>query len=79
MSLEHHSLLNDFPEHKEVIHSLKTENNHFRKLFEEYHELDKEIYRAESGDEPTSDDRLEELKKKRLFLKDELYAMIQAN
>lgn len=76
MSLEHHTLLNEFPEHKDKIHSLKTENNHFRKLFDEYHDLDKQVYRMESGEEPTSDDTLEELKKKRLHLKDQLYSII---
>lgn len=79
MSLEHHSLLSEFPEYKDAIHTLKTENNHFRRLFDEYHELDKEVYRIESGETPTSDDILEELKKKRLFLKDELFSILSKN
>ena len=77
MGLEHHTLLNEFPEHKEKIHLLKINNNHFRRLFDEYGELDKEIYRIESGEEPTSDEVVEQLKKKRLHLKDELLLMIQ--
>ncbi len=76
MTLEHHSLLNELPEHAEKIHALKTENAHFRKLFDEYHEVDKEVFRIESGEEARADLALEDLKKKRLTLKDELFAII---
>ena len=76
MTLEHHSLLNELPEHAETIHNLKTENAHFRSLFDAYHEIDKEIFRAESDEEPMGDVALESLKKKRLALKDEMFAMI---
>ena len=76
MTLEHHSLLNELPEHAEKIHALKTENAHFRKLFDEYHEVDKEVFRIESGEEARADIALEDLKKKRLTLKDELFAII---
>jgi uncharacterized protein YdcH (DUF465 family) len=76
MTLEHHSLLNELPEHADKIHTLKTENAHFRKLFDEYHEVDKEVFRIESGEEARADLALEDLKKKRLTLKDELFAII---
>jgi len=76
MTLEHHSLLNELPEHAEKIHALKTENAHFRKLFDEYHEVDKEVFRIESGEEARADLALEDLKKKRLTLKDKLFAII---
>lgn len=77
MTLEKHDLLHEFPEYKNEIHQLKMDNRHFAKLFEEYHEVDHEIHRIEQGVENTSDDYIESLKKKRLFLKDELYAMIR--
>ena len=73
---EKHDLLHELPEHKERIHQLKTTNEHFRKLFAEYHELDHEVLRMEEGIETPSDEVLEELKKKRLNLKDQLYQMI---
>lgn len=76
MSLEHHPLLNELPEHKDKIHELKLENAHFRKLFDEYHEVDKKVYRIESGEELASNEITEDLKKIRLSLKDELYSMI---
>ncbi|MCM0613605.1 YdcH family protein [Marinobacter sediminum] len=77
MSLEKHDLLHELPESKEAIHLLKTNSNHFAKLFDEYHELDHEIHRIETGAENTADEYLETQKKQRLSLKDQLYTMIR--
>ncbi|KEF30943.1 hypothetical protein D777_02885 [Marinobacter nitratireducens] len=77
MSLQKHDLLHELPESREAIHLLKTNSSHFAKLFDEYHELDHSVHRIESGSENTSDEYLEEQKKKRLFLKDQLYSMIR--
>lgn len=74
---EHHSLTKEFPEYKEKIHELKTGDAHFAKLFDEYEELDKEIIRIEEQIETPSDDYTEELKVKRVNLKDQLMAMIK--
>jgi len=73
----HHPLVLEFPELREAIHHLKTTNNHFRRLFDEYHEVDRQVVRIEEGIEPASDARTEEVKHRRLRLKDELYAMLQ--
>ena len=75
---EKHDLVHELPEHREKIHELKTSNNHFAKLFDEYHEVDHEIHRIETDIETTSDDYLEEKKKLRLHLKDELLKMIKS-
>ena len=77
MSLEKHDLIHEMPESKEAIHNLKMSNNHFAKLFDEYHEVDQEVHHFESGAEETSDEHLENLKKQRLNLKDQLTAMIR--
>lgn len=74
---EHHHLVKEFPEYKDEIHELKTSDAHFSKLYGEYNDLDNNIYRIEEGIENTSDDVLEEMKKKRLALKDELLAMLK--
>jgi uncharacterized protein YdcH (DUF465 family) len=74
---EKHDLIHELPEHRERIHELKTSDENFRKIFDEYHELDHQIIRMEEGIETPSDDVLEELKKQRLFLKDQLFAMIK--
>ena len=76
MTIEKHDLLHEFPEHRETIHSLKLGNAHFSKLFDEYHDVDHEVHRIENGVENTADDYLEERKKVRLHLKDQLYKMI---
>ena len=73
---EKHDLIHELPEHRERIHQLKVSDEHFARLFDEYHELDHQILRMEEGIETPSDDVLEELKKKRLYLKDQLYSMI---
>jgi uncharacterized protein YdcH (DUF465 family) len=77
MLTEKHDLVHEFPEHRDAIHDLKMTNQHFAKLFDEYHDVDHEIHRIETGIENTSDDYLEERKKVRLYLKDELFRMIQ--
>ncbi len=74
----HHDLSKEFPEYEQKIHQLKSDNEHFKKLLEEYEEIDKEIYRIEEGIETPEDDYTEELKKKRLSLKDQLFEMLQA-
>lgn len=76
---EKHDLVHEFPEHREQIHTLKVNNNHFARLFDEYHDVNHEVRRIESGVEPTSDEYLEDRKKQRLLLKDELYKMLQAS
>ena len=74
---ENHDLVHEFPEYKERIHQLKLENNHFSRLFDEYHTVDREVRRIEQGVETPSDFYTEDLKKQRLSLKDELYAMLK--
>ncbi len=74
---EHHDLIHELPEFREKIHELKVSNNHFAKLFDEYHEVDHEVRRIEQALETPSDEYTEELKKKRLHLKDALFEMLK--
>tara|TARA_B100001971_G_C18090522_1_gene483252 strand:+ start:205 stop:450 length:246 start_codon:yes stop_codon:yes gene_type:complete len=75
---ENHDLAHELPEYKEAIHNLKMSDNHFKKLFGEYDDVNKEVLRIEKGVEAASDERLEELKKQRLALKDEMLEMLQS-
>ena len=77
MLSEKHDLVHELPEHRDTIHNLKMTNNHFARLFDEYHQVDHEVHRIESGVENTSDEYIEERKKARLHLKDKLLRMIQ--
>ena len=73
---EKHDLHHEFPEYEQEIRHLKMKNKHFARFFKEYDEITHEILRIQQGIETPSDDYVETLKKKRLFLKDELYFMI---
>lgn len=77
MTLEKHDLHHEFPNFKEEIHYLKMNDNHFARLFNEYHEVDQEVHRIEQGVENTSDEYLEGRKKQRLNLKDNLFVMLK--
>ncbi|HHT9158928.1 MAG TPA: YdcH family protein [Candidatus Brocadiaceae bacterium] len=77
MQHEHHGIIHEFPEYREEIHNLKMSNEHFRELFDEYHKLDREIFRVENNIEARSETAFEELKKRRLTLKDELSRMLR--
>lgn len=77
MTLEHHSLLRDFPEHHDRIKELQASDHHFSRLFDEYHALDDRIYRSEIRQDVLSDEHLEDLKKQRALLKDKLFAQLQ--
>ena len=74
---EKHDLINELPEHRDTIRHLKMNNSRFSRLFAEYHEVNREVLRIETEVETTSDAYLEEKKKLRLKLKDELYQMIK--
>jgi uncharacterized protein YdcH (DUF465 family) len=73
-----HELAADFPEHAARIHALKTADPHFARLMDEYHEINREVHRAETLVEPMSEEAEAALRKKRAALKDELYRMIRA-
>ncbi len=77
--MDKHNLVLEFPEFKEKIHLLKTTDSHFKKFFDEYHDLDKEIHSIETGATATTDEHLNELRKKRVLLKDSLYTILNSN
>jgi uncharacterized protein YdcH (DUF465 family) len=72
MSHTPHELHDEFPDKADRIHELKEGDAHFRRLFDEYHTLNREIHRGETDVEPMDDFHLEDLKKKRLALLDEI-------
>jgi uncharacterized protein YdcH (DUF465 family) len=78
MSHVPHELHEEFPDQTEALHSLKLGNAHFARLADEYHEVNREVHRAETDVSPVSDEALEEMKKKRLALKDQIAALLAA-
>jgi uncharacterized protein YdcH (DUF465 family) len=66
-----------FPEHSDLIAQLKSTDAHFASVFTKHESLDHQIARMEDGKEPSNLLQLEQLKKTKLALKDEAYAMLQ--
>lgn len=70
--------LNDiFPDKVEKIHQLKQESGEFAKLFDDYHELAREIHRGETNIEPMDDFHLEDLRKRRLQILDRVTPLLK--
>lgn len=76
MSHTPNQLDEDFPDMAERMHALKTTNNRFARLIEEYNDVNRDIHRIETRVEPASDDVEEEFKRRRLRLKDEIARML---
>jgi uncharacterized protein YdcH (DUF465 family) len=73
---ESHDLLHEFPEYADKIAELRKSNDVFHNLMDEYDWLDAHVRSLEEVNSPISDEHMEELKKRRLLLKDRLYAIL---
>jgi len=71
-----HGLPDEFPDETVLIARLAKTNYLFRRLAGRYDAANRQIFRIESGDEPTTDEVLERLKKERLKLKDQVARML---
>jgi len=76
MSHTPHELAEEFPDKTDAIHRLKTENAHFARLADEYHDVNRQIHRIETGIEGVSETFETDLRKQRMRLKDEIAAML---
>ncbi len=65
-----------FPEYRDLISRLKTEDRHFERLFNEHNDLDEKITELEKHISPVGEVEIETLKKKKLALKDEIYQIL---
>jgi len=74
---ERHDLPHEFPEYVEAIQQLRESDGEFARLYQEYEALDEEILKIEQNIEPVSDAYAEELKKRRVHLKDQLYLTLK--
>ena len=71
-----HELQDEFPGEVLFIERLIKSNYEFGQLATHYDEVNRQIYRIESEEEPTADEVLERLKKQRLKLKDDIAALL---
>ena len=77
MTATPHALPEAFPEHLDALKTLRAENAHFAKLAERYDAVNETIHRAETNIEPMDDFHVEDLRKQRLRLLDEMAAMLR--
>jgi uncharacterized protein len=77
MSHTPHELADEFPEQAAKMSDLKQSDAHFAKLFDAYHDINREVHRAETNVEPMETLAETELRKKRAALKDEIWAYLQ--
>ena len=71
-----HEIQDEFPEHAGRMHALKVSDEHFAKLLEDYRDVKRAVHRAETKVEPVSDMHMEDMRKRRMVLKDEIYGML---
>ncbi|HRD48944.1 MAG: DUF465 domain-containing protein [Candidatus Competibacter sp.] len=74
---ENHDLFHEFPEYRDRIAEMKAADPGFAALYDEYHAVNGEVERIELQIETPSDLYTETLKKRRLHLKDEVYAILR--
>lgn len=78
MQVDNHDLHQEFPEFNDAIQVLKAGNAHFARLFASYSRLTGKVEDLEAHDMPVADFTMEDMKKQRVKLKDELYHMLLA-
>jgi uncharacterized protein len=71
-----HDLVVEFPEYAEKIRRLKLEDTYFARLNEQYFKINEAVYHAETNVVPTDDFNETAMRKKRLRLKDEIFAIL---
>ncbi len=62
---------------QQIVESLLSENNDFKRLYEKHHSLKQHVSEANSGNINIDQMELENLKKEKLLLKDQMAGMIE--
>lgn len=71
-----HDLSQDFPDLAGKIDELKASNPRFARLLDDHSALDKQIFNIEKGNGTLDEGSLDDAKRRRLKLKDELCQML---
>lgn len=66
-----------FPEYRELTNELKLSDSYFLETLKKHDDIDQQVRNMEHGIEPGTHVEIENLKKEKLALKDELYAMLK--
>ncbi|MFN3883962.1 MAG: YdcH family protein [Rhodocyclaceae bacterium] len=78
MHVDHHDLYTEFPELRDAIDTLKAENGFFAALCARYDRLTGKVEDLEEHDMPVADFTIEDMKRARVKLKDEIYQLLMA-
>ena len=70
-----------FQDNKEIISELKQKDSHFASIFDEHTQLDQRINQLEKDliQHASRDEEIEQMKRRKLHLKDEIYQIIDKN
>jgi uncharacterized protein YdcH (DUF465 family) len=79
MQILQHDLDHEFPEYLNLIHELKDKDQSIAGLCEAYERVNQQIVDIEENDKVFQDFEFEDLKKKRLRLKDDIYLALLAH
>lgn len=75
--MENHTLRNEFPQYQQRIEKLRMRSEEFKSLYVNYEEVNAIIQHFEQGGfSHTTDTHLNELRKRRLKLKDSIYKQL---
>lgn len=66
-----------FPEYRELISRLKNSDAHFTRLFDKHNDMDQRIKNMEARIVSAAIHEIEQLKKEKLQLKDQIYAHLK--
>jgi uncharacterized protein YdcH (DUF465 family) len=78
MELLNHDLAHEFPHLVGKMRSLKLSSSRFLHLFNDYDEVNNQITKIEQDGSAIADEALENMKKQRLKIKDDIYQMLIA-
>jgi uncharacterized protein YdcH (DUF465 family) len=68
-----------FEHHQQEMETLMKENEDFLRIYNRHQELDKRVSAAETGTAPMEDLALNQLKKEKLWAKDQLARIMDSN
>ena len=77
MYIQPHDVEHEFPEYIQTLQELRSQDTRLAELVTEYEQLNAEIVNIEENEKPFQDFEFEEMKKRRLMLKDEIYFILR--
>lgn len=77
MYIQPHDVEHEFPEYRQTLEEMRSQDSHLAQLVKEYEQLNAEIVDIEENERPFQDYEFEEMKKRRLLLKDEIYFILR--